>query len=980
MCNKVCGVIEMLKDSQIDICCVTETWFKAKDGARFAEIHDFGYDVISAPRRGVGGGVAFIFNPKTTNPIRNNVKTFKSFEALECVVKTPDSLLRLCVVYRSTQAKTKAKYEETKLITFFKEFDDYLDSVMNKSGSPLICGDFNFHVEDASNSYARKFISLCSSKGFIQHVQAPTHISGGTLDLVFTLDSDTEISCQEDNDSSTVPFSACCVADSLFVQNLTVDSDTGTTSDHFLVKFDIPVVAKLLESEVETKELRDYGKIDIDKFREDLFCSPINMSDYQTVDQATCLFNDVIECLLDKHAPLQTHKFRSAKSPWWDDRCQQAKCEMRRAQRKMNKDTTDQDARTVYKEKCVDKAIIVDRTRNLYYDKKLSSVKGDPKGTYKVINHLLDKEFGSKKLPNGNSDEEVAENLKTFFDEKVKTIYNKIEIESNAKSFLGNNIPTEKPLNDGTPSFTSFKEISEVELEKLVLQLPNKSSAMDAIQLWLFKLCLPELTPIVHFIVNDSLKSCTFPSAFKTAAVRPSLKKPSLDCDELKNYRPISNLAYLSKVLEKVVHNQLVEYLDNEKMFSAFQSGYRKFHSCETAISKIHNDLLIMMDTKTNVVLLLLDLSAAFDTINHDLLIKKLAKLYGISSVALNWFKSYLSDRTFKVVVNGVSSSYCELSIGVPQGSILGPLLFIMYTRDVEHVITKYGFSVHLYADDTQIYFVFDVNSTNPDLSAVRNCFQEIKTWMVSNFLKLNDDKTEFIDIGYYVSPIKSLNLGEFSFEPVTKAKNLGFLFDHQMNLNEQVNAVSQACYLNQRNLRRIAARLTHELKVQLVHSNILSIIDYCNAVYGGLTEKNMHKLQKIQNNAVRFIFNLYGKNAHIHIKPYLKKLHFLPVAFRIKYKVILLVFKCINNIAPTYLCDLIGLRDIRRRSVRLDDDFYLLKAPKPPNFTRTYAAFSYHGPKLWNELPYQIRCLTDVEQFKRDLKTYYFEIAFKDC
>ena len=653
---------------------------------------------------------------------------------------------------------------------------------------------------------------------------------------------------------------------------------------------------------------------------------------------------------------------------------------MRRAQRKLYKDPTNQEARTLYNEKCVDKSIIVDRTRNLYYDKKLSSVKGDPKGTYKVINHLLDKEFGSKKLPNGNSDEEVAEKLKTFFDTKVKTIYNKIENESNANSCLGNTMSANESPYDGVPCFTSFKEISETDLEAIIMQLPNKSSAMDALPLWLFKMCLPELMPIVHFIVNESLKSGTFPSAFKSAAVRPSLKKPSLDCDELKNYRPISNLAYLSKVLEKVVHNQLVEYLDNEKMFSTFQSGYRKFHSCETAITKIHNDLLIMMDKKTNVVLLLLDLSAAFDTINHDLLIKKLTKLYGISETALGWLKSYLSDRTFKVVVNGVSSSYCKLSIGVPQGSILGPLLFIMYTRDLEHVITKYGFSVHLYADDTQIYFVFDVNSTNPDLSSVRNCFRDIKTWMTSNFLKLNDDKTEFIDIGYYVSPIKSLNLGEFSFEPVTKAKNLGFLFDHQLNLNDQINAVSQACYLNQRNLRRIGARLTHELKVQLVHSNILSIIDYCNAVYGGLTDKNIHKLQKIQNNAVRFIFNLYGKKARTHITPYLKKLHFLPVAFRIKYKVVLLVFKCLNNIAPSYLCNMIELRDIRRRSVRRDDDYTILKTPKPPNFTRTYAAFSYHGPSVWNELPYKIRCLSDIEQFKRDLKTYYFGLAFGDC
>jgi hypothetical protein len=976
MCNKICGVLEMIKDRSIDICCVTETWFKSKENARFAEIHDFGYDVISAPRRGIGGGVAFVFNPKTVNPTRNNVKGFKSFEVVECVMKTTDNLVRLCVVYRSTQTKNKLKYEETKLVTFFDEFEEYLDSVMNKSGAPMICGDFNFHVEDKNNAYANRFISLCESKGFVQNVHSPTHVSGGTLDLVLTLDSvTTTVNDNCDSNLSSSGYSPCCVADSLHIGDLTVDPNTGTASDHFLVKFDLPITTKTDKNNPKEKQFREFNKIDVEKFREDIFCSPINMGEYETVDQATRLFTDVVECLLDKHAPVVTKTFKPGKSPWWDLNCQQAKCEMRRAQRKLNKDKTNTEARVLYKEKCVDKAIIVDRARNMYYDKKFSLVEGDPKGTYNVINHLLDKEFGVNKLPNGTSDKEVAENLKSFFDDKVKTIYKKIESESgiNPIKLLPDAVPNKKG-----PQLTSFRETSEEELEDIIRQLPNKSSTLDAIPLWLFKECLPELMPIVHFIVNESLRTGTFPSTLKTAAVRPSLKKPTLDADELKNYRPISNLTYLSKLLEKVVHRRLIEYLDNEDMFSSFQSGYRKFHSCETAITKISNDLLIMMDKKTNAVLLLLDLSAAFDTINHDLLISKLIKMYGISDVALSWLKSYLSDRTFKVVVNGVSSNYCELSIGVPQGSILGPLLFIMYTRDLEKVITMYGFSVHLYADDTQVYFVFDVHSENPDLSAVKKCFIDIKIWMTKNFLKLNDDKTEFMDIGYYVSPIKSLDLGEFSFEPVTKAKNLGFVFDHQLNMNDQINAVSQACYLNQRNLRRIGSRLSHDLKVQLVHSNILSIIDYCNAVYGGLTEKYMQKLQKIQNNAVRFIFNINGKKKKEHIMPYLKLLHFLPIRYRIKFKAALLVFKTLNNLAPTYLCDMVEVRDIRRRSVRLDEDYYILKTPRPPNFTRTYAAFSYFGPKTWNELPYKIRCITDLKCFKTELKTYYFNIAFE--
>ena len=288
------------------------------------------------------------------------------------------------------------------------------------------------------------------------------------------------------------------------------------------------------------------------------------------------------------------------------------------------------------------------------------------------------------------------------------------------------------------------------------------------------------------------------------------------------------------------------------------------------------------------------------------------------------------------------------------------------------------GYSIHLYADDTQVYFAFDVHSPNPDLSSVKACFTEIKQWMALNFLKLNEENTEFIDIGPYVSPVSSLDLNDLSIEPVKKAKNLGFVFDHQLSLNEQISAVSQKCYLNQRNLYRIASKLSYELKIQLVHSNILCFIDYCNSVYSTLTIKQLHSLQKIQNTAVRFIFNLYGEKSREHIMPYLKKLHFLPVHYRIKFKISLLMFKCINNIAPPYLSEIINLREIRRRSSRLDDDFYLIKIPPSPHFYRTESAFSHCGPRIWNKLPYQLRSLSDIESFKKELKTHYFNIAFE--
>jgi hypothetical protein len=148
---------------------------------------------------------------------------------------------------------------------------------------------------------------------------------------------------------------------------------------------------------------------------------------------------------------------------------------------------------------------------------------------------------------------------------------------------------------------------------------------------------------------------------------------------------------------------------------------------------------------------------------------------------------------------------------------------------------------------------------------------------MTLNFLKLNEDKTEFIEIGPYVCPISSLTIRDTILTPAEKAKNLGFLFDHQLNLEAQINAVSQVCYLHQRDLSRIGSKLSFDLKVQMVHSNILCFIDYCNSVYGKLNEKNIKKLQRIQNNAVKFVFGLFGRKSKVSVLPYLKELHFLP-------------------------------------------------------------------------------------------------------
>ena len=429
-------------------------------------------------------------------------------------------------------------------------------------------------------------------------------------------------------------------------------------------------------------------------------------------------------------------------------------------------------------------------------------------------------------------------------------------------------------------------------------------------------------------------------------------------------------------------HTQLTEYIDDQDLFPSLQSGYRKNHSCETAIIKIYSDLLLAIDKQSHALLVLIDLSAAFDTINRRTLIKRLQNMYGIEGQVLAWITSYLSNRSFIVRVNDTFSNSSPLEIGVPQGSILGPLLFILYTKGLQSLAEKYNFSIHLYADDTQIYFKFDRRTSSEQISRLKQFFVDIKNWMNINFLKMNDTKTEVMELySPYTSilPLFDIDFNNCNVELSESAKNLGFSFDNSLHLNTQIKNVLKLTNLNLRNISRIGSKLCKSLKIQLVHGSIHSILDFCNGTYFGLSKFQLKKLQSVQNSAVRFIYCHKGKERFQSIKPFLKELHFLPVEYRIHFKIALLTFKCINNVAPQYLKDMIQMKTCSKKSLRVDSDFFLLHQPPEPRCFHSRGAFSYSAPKVWNLLPYALRTMTSVEAFKCALKTHLFRRAFRE-
>ena len=294
----------------------------------------------------------------------------------------------------------------------------------------------------------------------------------------------------------------------------------------------------------------------------------------------------------------------------------------------------------------------------------------DPKKHWNTINKILHKKYEII-LPDTPNIAELAQRFSDFFRDKIETI---------RATFSGNCYKLIKPSSEA-PELSSFDLVSEQHIEKLITTSANKSCSLDPIPTFILKDCLDVLLTPITCLINYSLQEGAVPDDFKLAHVTPLLKKATLDKNMQNDYRPVSNLSFVSKLVEKVVAEQLKSHLNQNALANNDQSAYRKFHSTETALLKISNDLHSTMDKKEVAALTLLDLSAAFDTIDHSTLFDTLTNWFNIQGSVVNWLKSYLTNRQQQIKLGKISSNPSALPYGVPQGSVLGPLLFTMYTE-----------------------------------------------------------------------------------------------------------------------------------------------------------------------------------------------------------------------------------------------------------------------------------------------------------
>ena len=389
----------------------------------------------------------------------------------------------------------------------------------------------------------------------------------------------------------------------------------------------------------------------------------------------------------------------------------------------------------------------------------------------------------------------------------------------------------------------------------------------------------------------------------------------------------MSNLPFLIKLLERVVVERLLEHTDQLDMHETFQSAYRPHHSTETALLRVQDDIASVLDKNRGVLLAMIDLSAAFDTIDHCSFTALFPHKYGVDGTALGWFQSYLAGRLLCVRVGDHRSDPQTLSCGVPQGSVLGPVVFNLYTTPLEQIVHRHKLRYHKYADDMQIYGEVDPKSVFDQLrvqSQLESCLAEVRAWMLKNMLKINDEKTEFI---LFINPQQarfvteaSITLGGAAIKATKTVRNLGVvMMNSHLDASDKVSAIVRSCNHHLRRIARVRQYISDEACKLAVLALVISRLDYCNGLLAGAMEQKYDKLQRIQNLAARLVVR--QRVAHgqtLYLMPVLQRLHWLPVRQRVIYKLCLQVFKCLHGTAPSYLLQLLHLHTRDRRLLQL--------------------------------------------------------------
>ena len=700
----------------------------------------------------------------------------------------------------------------------------------------------------------------------------------------------------------------------------------------------------------ETNFLNDLANEPFDKIKNETICNV-------AIDKWYKLFNKI----LNVHAPLKTKRVKQQFKPKW------LTLEINKARHLRDKfhKIRKWEQYKHWRNKVV---LLINKEKKNYYKKAIE--KNQTTGqVWKYLNEL-----NSKKQLSPPSNIQY-ENTKTTSSNEIADLFNKYFTELPDK--LLKNIPVvnhkidtqhSKKIMSKSPQF-KISTISETEVYKTLVGLNvNKAAGIDSIGPRILKLSAPVITESVTHVINLSVKTNQFPECFKCAKVTPIFKNGAKD--DPCNYRPISILPTISKIFEKHVAKLLYSYLNNNSLLHKEQSGFRKSHSCQTALVKITDMWLKEMNDGNLTGVVFLDFKKAFDLVDHTILISKL-KLFNFHTHAIEWIISYLNNRTQHVCIGSSKSSLAMVKTGVPQGSVLGPLLFLLFINDLP--LTVKNSHIDLFADDTTLHI--SGSSLETIQIKLNEDIRRIVEWCINNNMLLNENKTKCMlfttaqKLSHMEQKYLNLYVKDTKVECVTTHKLLGINTDHFLLWNAQVDNICKSLTSKIALLLKIRKFLPLKIRILYFNAYIQPLINYCLTIWGNCSKQDLHRISKLLKRAARIILD---KPHDAPSKPLFKELKWLTIDKYVEYQKAILVYKSLNGIAPQCLQEMFN-KTQTVYGLRSTENGYL-SVPKP-NIEHFKKSFQFSGVNIWNSLPFNVKDSKSLNIFKKNCFKYFFLI-----
>ena len=474
----------------------------------------------------------------------------------------------------------------------------------------------------------------------------------------------------------------------------------------------------------------------------------------------------------------------------------------------------------------------------------------------------------------------------------------------------------------------------------------------------LVKLVTPCILKPLKHIFNNSLQKGVFPDSMKIARVIPILKTG--DAQEFSNYRPVSILPQFSKILEKIFHNRLMSFLNDKQILYNGQFGFRKNHSTSMAILELVEEMTTAMDNSQSSVAVFIDLKKAFDTVDHNILLKKLEK-YGIRGLAYSWIHSYQTNRRQYVSINGTNSTCLNIACGVPQGSILGPILFILYINDMCKVSPL--LKCIIFADGTN--FLYTGDDIAEICKTVSTELAKLSTWFNANKLSLNVSNTNFMVLSRKkINNTLTVSINGTNIERVYITRFLGVLIDHQLDWTDHIKMIKNKIAKNVSVMNRVKHLLNSHALYSLYCTLIMPYLNYCCEAWGNTYKSRIHPLHMLQKKAIRICKH---EGYLSHTRPIFLYFKTLCVYDMIDYNNMVFMFKAHNNLLPDrILCYFKRVCDSHNHNTRNKNNNYKIKYSRT---SQKAACISIKGPKLWNQLHPDLQTCRTVYQFKSHYK-----------